>query len=253
MFTTQTLRLSFNSVECISFPSSWIYFLEMKRSNYLSLTVILKQKENFSFRESAGVCLGQAPYIDPKLFIGRKAEVNQMDEILEPGGKSREHRRLVLGGKGGIGKTQLAIAYANHHRDDYQSVFWINASSEATLKDSFRSIAKRVFDVQEPGVLEGEQVLIHIHRWLSEKQNTQWLLIFDNYDDPGQFDIQSYYPVASHGAIIVTTRRPDLVAGKEVRIEPLENIDESLEILETRSQRKDTKTGRPSTTISIVH
>jgi hypothetical protein len=72
-------------------------------------------------------------------------------------------------------------------------------------------------------------------------------MIFDNYDDPDQFDIQSYYPFASHGAIIVTTRRPDLVAGVEVRIDPLQNIDESLEILETRSQRKDSKTGRPST------
>src|SRR5438105_15679269 len=127
MFTIQALRLSFNSVGFMSFLPSWICLWKMKRSNYLSLTVILKQKENFSFRESAGVCLGRAPYIDPKLFIGRNADLNQMDEILRPGSKSREHRRLVLGGKGGIGKTQLAIAYANHHRDDYESVFWINA------------------------------------------------------------------------------------------------------------------------------
>jgi Cdc6-like AAA superfamily ATPase len=215
--------------------------------------VTVKQKEDLSFRGSAGICLGQAPYIDPKLFIGRESELDQMKEILKPGGKSREHRRLVLGGKGGIGKTQLVIAYANRHRDDYKSVFWLNAASEATVKDSFRSIADRLFDVQEPGVFEGEKVVIHVHRWLSDQENTQWLLIFDNYDDPGQFNIQKYYPFASHGAIVVTTRRPDLVAGREIRIEPLENIEESLEILETRSQRKDAKTGEPSTTTSIVH
>jgi hypothetical protein len=95
--------------------------------------------------------------------------------------------------------------------------------------------------------------VIHVRRWLSDPENTQWLLIFDNYDDPGQFDVQKYYPFASHGAIVVTTRRPDLVAGREIRIEPLENIEESLEILETRSQRKDAKTGESSTTISVVH
>jgi GTPase SAR1 family protein len=206
----------------------------------LLLKVTVKQKEDLSFRGSAGVCLGQAPYIDPKLFIGRESELDQMKEILKPGGKSREHRRLVLGGKGGVGKTQLVIAYANRHRDEYKSVFWLNAASEATVKDGFRSTADRLFDVQEPGILEGEQAVIHVHRWLSGQENTQ-------------FDIQKYYPFASHGAIVVTTRRPDLVAGREIRIEPLNNIEESLEILETRSQRKDAKTGEPSTTASIVH
>ena len=171
-----------------------------------------------------------------------------MEEILNPSDESQEHRRLVLGGKGGIGKTQLAIAYADRHRHHYKSIFWLNAASEAALKNSFRSIAMQVFDVQDSSVLEGEGALIKINRWLSDRKNTQWLLIFDNYDEPGQFDITQYYPPAYHGQIIVTTRRPDLVAGIEVRIKPLENIDESLEILETRSQRKDAKTGKLLTT-----
>lgn len=210
----------------------------------LLLIVTVKQKQDLSFRGSAGVCLGQAPYIDPNLFIGRESELDQMTEILKPGGKSREHRRLVLGGKGGTGKTQLVVAYANRHRDDYKSVFWLNATSEATVKDSIRSMAEQLFDVQKPGLLEGEQIVSHVHRWLSDQNNTQWLLIFDNYDDPDQFDIQKYYPFASHGAIVVTTRRPDLVAGREVRIEPLKNVEESIKILETRSQQKDAKTGK---------
>ena len=215
--------------------------------------VTVKQKEDFSFRDPAGICLGHAPYIDPTLFIGRKFELDQMKGILEPGRKSQEHRRLVLGGKGGIGKTQLVIAYANRYRDDYKSVFWLNATSEATLKDSFKSMAEQIFNVQEPEVLGGNRAVIHVHRWLSHQENTQWLLIFDNYDEPGQFDIQKYYPFASHGTTVVTTRRPDLVAGREIRIEPLKNIEESLEILETRSQRKDAKTGKLSKTIRVTY
>lgn len=203
-----------------------------------------KQKEDFSYRGSAGVCLGQSPYIDSQLFIGRESELDKIHEILKPSSEPREQQRLVLGGMGGIGKTQLAIAYAKQPRNKYESVFWLNASSETILKDSFRSIAGLIFDVQEPGVLGGEEILIHVHRWLSNKKNTQWLLIFDNYDDPSQFDISKYYPIASHGAIIVTTRRPDLVSGKEIHVKPLSNIKESLEILETRSQRGNTKSGR---------
>jgi hypothetical protein len=175
-----------------------------------------------------------------------------MEAILNPGDESQEHRRLVLGGKGGIGKTQLAIAYADRHRHHYKSIFWLNAASEAALKNSFRLIAKQVFDVQNSSIFEGEEALIKITRWLSDRKNTQWLLIFDNYDDPNQFKIEAYYPLASHGAIVVTTRRPDLVAGREVRIGPLENIKESLKILETRSQQKNAQSGRPLTTRGIV-
>jgi hypothetical protein len=138
-----------------------------------------------------------------------------------------------------MGKTQLAIAFAKRHHQEYDSVFWLNAASEATLKDSFRLVAEAIFDVQEAQVLQDEQSLIQTRRWLSDKKNTRWLLIFDNYDDPSQYQIEQYYPYVSHGAIIVTTRRPDLVAGSEMRMQPLQSVEESLEISETRSRRKN--------------
>lgn len=203
----------------------------------------MKHKEDFSFRKSVGVCLGQAPHIDPTFFIGRGAEIDQMKEVLKPGDTSQEQRRLVLGGMGGIGKTQLAISYVKQHHHDYESVFWLNATSEATLKDSFRVVAEVVFNVQDPVVLEGEQILIHIRGWLSDRKNTRWLLIFDNYDNPEQFKIEMYYPPASHGAVIVTTRLPHLFSGRTVQIQPLQKIEESLEILQTRSKRDNIKTG----------
>ena len=158
-----------------------------------------------------------------------------MKKVLKPGSKSREQQRLVLGGMGGIGKTQLAISYAKRHHYDYESVFWLNAVSEAALKDSFRIMAELIFGVEEPGVLRVEQILVRIRGWLSDKKNTQWLLVFDNYDNPDQYRIEKYYPLASHGTIVVTTRRPNLVAGRRVQIKPLQDIKESLEILQTRS------------------
>ena len=149
----------------------------------------------------------------------------------------------MLGGTGGMGKTQLAIAFAKRHHKEYDSVFWFNAASEATLKDSFRLVAEAIFDIQDAQVLQDEQSLIQTRRWLSNKKNTRWLLIFDNHDDPGQYQIEQYYPYVSHGAIIVTTRRPDLVAGSEIRLQPLQSVKDSLEILETRSRRKNVRSG----------
>jgi hypothetical protein len=37
---------------------------------------------------------------------------------------------------GGIGKTQLAITDAKRHRRSYTSIYWMNANTEATLKDT---------------------------------------------------------------------------------------------------------------------
>ncbi|KAJ6125892.1 hypothetical protein N7471_010385 [Penicillium samsonianum] len=150
-------------------------------------------------------------------------------------------RRGVLGGMGVAGKTQLTIAYAESRSRSYSSVFWMNTASEAALKDSFRSIAGLIFDVQDPRLLESKVIIGRVHQGLSDSTNTGWLLIFDNYDDLSMFDINEYYPPASHGAIMVTTRRPDLVAGeKRWNIDPrrplqLQEYDLQLQEYEERT------------------
>jgi len=64
------------------------------------------------------------PQIDRTYFIGRASELSAMNEVLQPKSKRAEQQRLVLGGMGGIGKTQLATAYAKQYQQLYQSVFW---------------------------------------------------------------------------------------------------------------------------------
>lgn len=71
-------------------------------------------------------------------------------------------------------------------------------------------------------------MLIHVRRWLSDAKNTQWLLVFDNYDDPDQFDIKQYYPPASHGAIVITTRLPDYIQEMTVSVQPIEELKKCL-------------------------
>jgi hypothetical protein len=201
------------------------------------------QQKVVGFQESFGLCLGQAPYISSDLFIGRDLELDTMEKALIPRGKLRKQQRLVISGIGGIGKTQLAIAYAERHADLYKSIFWLNAASEAVLQASFRSLAGLILNIKEPGLLEAEEILTRVHQWLSAMGNTQWLLIFDNHDDPSLFDIENYYPPTSHGTILVTTRRPDLVAGTIIRIQPIRKIEDSLAILQARSQRENVQSG----------
>lgn len=194
--------------------------------------------------KACGLCLSSAPQMDPTFFRGRSAEMDAMSDILNPVDPSRTPLRLVLGGIGGVGKTQLAITYAQRHSGDYDSVFWLNASSEANLQTSFRYIAERALEQQHREQREEEQIVLQVSRWLSDTSNTRWLMIFDNYDEPDQFNIQKYYPHTIHGSIIVTTRRPDRVSGTCMRVQPLQHVDDGIEILETRSQRSNVKLGK---------
>lgn len=154
-----------------------------------------------------------------------------------------DRRCIVLGGIGGVGKTQLAIDFARRHRSAYNSIFWLNATSEATLNVSFRQLAEVVFDQQSLTEFEDEAILEGVRQWLSRHDNTPWLIIFDSYDEPGMYKIEKFYPKATHGSIIVTTRLPSQVNGFLILVHPLRKIEDRIAVLQTRSRRTNVMSG----------
>jgi hypothetical protein len=88
-----------------------------------------------------------------------------------------------------------------------------------------------------------DQLWTQISLWLSELENSRWLLIFDNYDDPNQYQIEQYYPFVAHGSIIITTGQPDGVNGYQIKVQSITNDEDSLNILATRSGRADVSSG----------
>jgi len=191
-----------------------------------------------------GLCLTSAPVISPEYFVGRDAELAQMKHILQPGETATEQRRLVLGGMGGIGKTQLAIAYARRHYASYASVFWLNATTDLSLRGSFGMIAQGLLKAEELENLETKQLVLRVHQWLANRRNTLWLLIFDNYDDQNQFKIDEYIPHAAHGSVIITSRLPAQVTGQQLRVQPIRDLKDGLAILQSRSERSGAADGR---------
>lgn len=144
-----------------------------------------------------------------------------------------------------MGKTQLAITYAKRQRSCYESVFWLNASSKATLQQSLRSVAARI------GILtatdsspDDDKILSQISVWLSEPDNRRWLLIFDNYDEPEKYDIKQYFPSAWQGSIIITTRSPEKLNENVIPIRKLDRDEESIQILRRRSERNSAEHGK---------
>lgn len=171
-----------------------------------------------------------------------------MELILQPRSEDLGASRkvLALGGMGGIGKTQLAITYARQHRTSYTSIFLLDATSELSLKTSLWKVAHRVLPPKTVTELDDEQLCVHVSNWLSEDDNTRWLLIFDNYDDPDQYSVRKYFPTVAHGSVIVTTRLPDRVTGDKVRVRSLSKEDDGLRILASRSGRDNVESGRKS-------
>jgi ATP/maltotriose-dependent transcriptional regulator MalT len=55
--------------------------------------------------------------------VARQTELTQIRNILCSDGSRRV---AILHGLGGIGKTQLTVAYAKRYRHNYSAVFWLN-------------------------------------------------------------------------------------------------------------------------------
>lgn len=191
---------------------------------------------DFSFHRPLGMDLSQTVWIAPEYFQGREFDLAQLTQHLIPAQNSVKQQRLVIGGKAGMGKTQLCIAYAKLHceRSDptYDSAILLDASSESKLRESFKKIAKRIFK----NIPDSEDAVQHTLRWLSDTNNRGWLLIFDGYDDPDQFSISQYCPGGTHGTILVTTQSPATVSGHSFPIGPLDE-EGSLRVLAARSER----------------
>jgi len=82
--------------------------------------------------------------------------------------------------------------------DSFWGIFWIDASSEETAKEGFANLAR---------ACKQEESVESVKAWLSRKKH--WLLILDNVDNP-DLDVSAFFPSQERGAILITTRNPDL-------------------------------------------
>ncbi|KAK7973201.1 hypothetical protein PG988_007335 [Apiospora saccharicola] len=185
-------------------------------------------------------------------FVAREGELAEIRSSLSSDGSRRV---IVLHGLGGIGKTQIAITYAKRYRDEYSAVFWLNIKDEASIQQSFIKVATQIMQQYPDASLlsaEGkrqshEETIEAVKAWLSLPNNTRWLLIYDNLDNPrltnsaegAGIDIHQFLPTAYQGSIIITTRSSQVDLGYMIRIRKLVSIENSLEILSKTSGRHD--------------
>ena len=190
--------------------------------------------------------------------MAREKELAEIYRTLRGDGSRRV---VVLHGLGGIGKTQLAIAYAKRHKDDYSAIFWLNIRDVDSLKQSFVQVAKQILrehpsasrlsnvDLKE----NLDEVVDAVKAWLSLPNNTRWLMIYDNYDnpkvagnaaDPAAIDIRKFLPESYQGSVIITTRSSQVGIGHSIQVRKIGNLGDSLDILSNVSRRQELIKGK---------
>ena len=208
-------------------------------------------------REDFSVTLSLSNVSDIEYFVAREDELSNIHKILKGDGS---RRTVVLHGLGGIGKTQLSIAYAKRHKDNYSAIFWLNIKDVDSVKQSFAKLAKQILREHPSALPVGnletnqnlDEVVEYVKSWLSLPNNTRWLMIYDNYDtpklpgktDPAAVDIKEFLPESYQGSIIITTRSSEVRLGHLIQIRKLSDVRDSLKILSVVSRQQALITGK---------
>ncbi|KAK2022493.1 hypothetical protein LX32DRAFT_677191 [Colletotrichum zoysiae] len=209
-------------------------------------------------------------------FVARGNELKHMYEVLKWTGERRTAVLQGLGGMGKTQlsieyarrhRSDYAATLWLNARDEtslkqsFQQAARRIAQEYPTVAYVQNAIANRDLDETTEAV----------KRWLDETGNDRWLIIYDNYDDvrfdgrggAGQsvksvreqsgtvasntseteaadskaYDIRPYLPETDHGAIVITTRSSTVKLGQLIRLSKLGDVNDSLAILESTSNR----------------
>lgn len=163
-------------------------------------------------------------------LVGREELLDTLKRELSP---AKVHPRIaVLWGLGGVGKTQLAAAYAFRLANDTDVVWWLQAQSEATLTSDYVALA-RALHLPEAEHQDQAEVTKAVMRWL-QQAGQSWLLIFDNAER--QETVRPFIPRLGNGQVIITTTSPTWGALTPLRYNIKElTTEEAAHFLELRS------------------
>ncbi|KAK4208503.1 hypothetical protein QBC37DRAFT_431898 [Rhypophila decipiens] len=151
----------------------------------------------------------QLPFGRNPGFYGRTKLLGQIHDALESHGGEQTIRSIALWGIGGIGKSQVALEYANQQvLEKCPLVLWVPAQ---TATDMSRALVTAAGHVRPPGyedTMSADRIRFLMWNWLQTTE-TPWLIVFDNVDDNDL--LLSNWPATGNGQVLVTCRS-ELVA-----------------------------------------
>ncbi|KAF8804499.1 hypothetical protein BYT27DRAFT_7035219, partial [Phlegmacium glaucopus] len=115
----------------------------------------------------------QKPNSSP-IFTGRQDVLDKLWTIFVHHNTSRLMPRCscLLWGLGGIGKTQISLKFIEEMSDHFSHVFWIDASSQESMKMSLKGIST-LPAAQDSGVGGSVESVL---QWISSLKE-EWLIV----------------------------------------------------------------------------
>lgn len=158
-------------------------------------------------------------------FVGRDAWLEALRQTLTRDGRIGV---VAIQGQFGVGKTQLAVEYANRHAHEYDLVWWVRCDDAEAAHGAMADLAARVGVAQEADGGNYAELFDMLRR---RQRFARWLLIFDNVDEPGS--IKGLIPPFP-GDVLVTTRNSRWEASGELLELDAFDRAESIEFLRRR-------------------
>ncbi|WP_433516555.1 AAA family ATPase [Nonomuraea sp. CA-143628] len=142
-----------------------------------------------------------APPLRTALFVGRAAELAELDAALACTGGAVVQ---AVHGLGGVGKSTLAAHWAHQHARDHVLTWWINADSAANLTVGLADLAAMLVPEMARAVPTAalEERAAWARRWLAA--HTGWLVVLDNVTYPA--DVAELVIGAPGGRFLITSR-----------------------------------------------
>ncbi|MFI7541672.1 FxSxx-COOH system tetratricopeptide repeat protein [Actinoplanes sp. NPDC049599] len=137
-------------------------------------------------------------------FTGRKDMLGELrQELLDTRGRAAVLIPRAIFGLGGVGKTALANEYAHRYGYAYDAVWWIPAEDPADVRRSLIALRERL---KLPEMLDAAKAVADVLVKLAAgSAKSNWLLIYDNADDPER--LAAFLPKPSrHGHVLITSR-----------------------------------------------
>ncbi|KAL1960258.1 hypothetical protein VTO42DRAFT_8801 [Malbranchea cinnamomea] len=143
------------------------------------------------------------PYgLNPR-FFGRSLEKEALKRSLQPQEDRDGPQIIAIYGIGGVGKTQLALHYANTSLELYDIVIWIPAETLSHLTETLTLFSVKLGLSAADEIEDEHQVIQKLRDWLNTSGHT-FLLVFDNVQD--HEILEPIWPASNKGTVIITCR-----------------------------------------------
>ncbi len=135
-------------------------------------------------------------------FVGREAALDAIQAALVAPDDQPLVVTQAITGLGGVGKTQIALAYAHRQLVDCDLVWWLNAETPAKLAADYAGMARPL------GIAEAaDEAALNRDIRNALQASDGWLLVFDNVE--ARDAIRPYLPASGAGRVLITSRRSD--------------------------------------------